>query len=202
MKKINLLLIMLFLVTTTVFVSCDEDDDPQPAKIETVTVDASGYTNWTYFSFEKGTTVEINDFENSTEWDIGFHRYDVRVNCGEAGPGQGGTYATGLTDFSAVIEAPESGYALNDMIEIAVDITSMPPVYETVPGDTVLATWMIFGHGDQGPTYDYSNEIFVIKTADGKYAKIWLKDYFNDTGSSGHITMKYSYQADGSTNLE
>ncbi|PIE88342.1 MAG: hypothetical protein CSA04_02390 [Bacteroidetes bacterium] len=46
------------------------------------------------------------------------------------------------------------------------------------------------------------SEIFVVKTADGKYAKVWLKDYFNADGESGHVTMKYSYQPDGSTKLD
>ena len=98
--------------------------------------------------------------------------------------------------------SPEKDYSLNDMIEIAIDIASMPPVMETVPGDTILAKWINLEYGQNGPEYTFSDEIFILKTADGKYAKIWLKDYFNNEAKSGHVTMKYFYQADGSTELD
>lgn len=185
---------------TFIFTSCEKDDNVIPAN--TVVIDASAYDKWVYFSFDEGSTVDITDYKTSTGWDLGFHRFDVRVNGGTSGPGQGGTYATGETDFNAVTTAPATGYSLNDSISIAIDITSMPPVMETVPGDTVMATWITMQYGDAGPEYLYSNEVFVVKTASGKYAKIQLKDYFNDLGKSGHVNMKYSYQSDGSTQFD
>ena len=204
MKRISFLSAIGLFSLAVVFTSCekDEDNQPQPANTETITIDASAYDKWVYFSFEKGTTVEISDYKTSSEWDLGFHRYDLRVNCGSSGPGQGGTYATGETDFTTVTTAPTSGYALNDSISIAVDVSSMPPVMETVPGDSVLASWVEMTYGQSGPEYTYSDEIFVVKTASGKYAKIWLKDYFSAEGNSGHVTMKYSYQPDGTTKLD
>ncbi|MDP2722695.1 MAG: HmuY family protein [Bacteroidales bacterium] len=204
MKRISFLSAIALFSLSVVFISCgkDEEDQPKPANTETITIDASAYDKWVYFSFEKGTTIEISDYKTSTEWDLGFHRFDLRVNCGTSGSGQGGTYATGKTDYTAVTTAPESGYSLNDSISIAVDMSTIPPVMETVPGDTVLASWVIMTYGQTGPEYTYSNEIFVVKTATAKFAKVWLKDYFNDEGKSGHVTMKYSYQPDGSTKLD
>ena len=193
-------LLIALAIATSIFTSCEKDDNVIPAN--TVVIDASSYDKWVYFSFEAGSTVEIPDYKTSMAWDLGFHRFDVRVNGGTSGPGQGGTFATGETDFNAVTTAPVVGYALNDSISIAVDISSMPPVMETVPGDTVLATWITMHNGMAGPEYHYSNEVFVVKTASGKYAKIQLKDYFNDLGKSGHINMKYSYQSDGSTQFD
>jgi hypothetical protein len=204
MRNVNLLFITSVFSLMMIFTSCEDDGndvrpDPESA---TVTIDASNYTEWVYFSFEEGQTVNISDYSGSMDWDLGFHRYDLRVNCGTSGPGSGGSLATGQTDFNVVETAPSSGYSMNDYIMIAVDVSSMPPVMERVPGDTVLANWISMKHGQMGPEYSYSNETFVIKTADGKYAKIWLKDYFNEDGDGGHITMKYSYQPDGSTKLD
>lgn len=211
MKKINLLVMLALTGSMLMLTSCKEDDDDDndkgggdstgALKVNTVTLDASSYTDWTYFSFGKGEVVSVSDFSTSTGWDIAFHRSDVRVNCGASGPGQGGTYATGQSDFEAVATAPESGYSLNGMIEVAVDISAMPPKMETVPGDSILSGWVEYSMGQGGPTYTYSEEIYIVRTAEGKYVKVWLKDYFNDNSESGHVTMKYAYQSDGSTDL-
>jgi len=202
MKKTSLLLLTALLGSLHFFYACDENDNPILASEGQITIDASDYSTWVYFSFDEDTIIPINDFKNSRNWDLGFNRYNLRVNCGKSGPGNGGTFATGETNFANVLVAPESSYSVNDSIEVVSDISAMPPLMETVPGDTILTNWINRTYNDNGPVYSYSNEIFVIKTAEGKYAKIWLKDYFNDEAESGHVTMKYLYQADGSTNLE
>jgi hypothetical protein len=189
------------------FTSCnkDDDNDTQPQNNDvitgTITIDATAYDKWTYFSFVNEKVVPVTDFSTSSAWDIGFHRQDIRVNCGTSGIGQGGTYNAGKVDFSSVAEAPKTGYLLNNSIEILEEFV-MPPVYVTVPGDTLLAKWISISIGQTGPEYVVSNNIYIIKTADGKYAKIWLKDYFNDNSETGHVTMKYNYQPDGSRKME
>lgn len=201
---LNFATIML-LGIALVFTSCDKKDDPKPVNNDvvsgTITVDATAYDKWVYFSFADEKVVMVTDFSTSSAWDIGFHRQDIRINCGKSGIGQGGTYNAGKVDFTSVAEALETGYALNDSIEI-LEAFVMPPVYVIVPGDTLLAKWIDISYGQSGPEYNYSNNIYVIKTADGKYAKIWLKDYFNDNSETGHITMKYAYQPDGSMKLD
>lgn len=203
-RKLNFLGLVILSGLLT-FTSCKKEEILEPEKsqvvAETTTIDASAYGKWVYFSFKENKVVDISDFTNSLKWDIGFHRQNVRVNCGKSGIGQGGTHDAGKVDFASVKEAPETGYALNDSIKILEEF-SMPPVYVTVPGDTVLAKWIDIHHGQSGPEYNYNDHIYVIKTADGKYAKIWLKNYFDDESTSGHITMKYAYQADSSRKFE
>ncbi|PIE87499.1 MAG: hypothetical protein CSA01_00395, partial [Bacteroidetes bacterium] len=165
----------------------------------TKTFDARAYDKWVYFSFDKGEEVEITDFQNSMEWDIAFHRFDVRVNCGTSGPGQGGSISMGQVNFDAVKTAPTEGYSLNDSISIITEEGNWTnPV--TVPGDTIVGKWLYFT--GPPPQYNITNDIYVIKTAEGKYSKIWLKDYYNDNSQSGFVTMQYFYQKDGSTTLE
>ena len=177
----------------------EENNNSSGTIIEkSITLNASSYDKWVYFSFKEGEVVEISDFSNSNEWDIAFHRMDVRINCGTSGPGSGGTSDLGAISFSSITEAPEIGYALNDSIDI-MESSAMPPVYVTVPGDTVLSgKWVTYTHTESGAVYTVNDHVYVIKTADGKYVKIWLKDYYSEEGNGGYPTMKYAYQSDGS----
>lgn len=199
MKKKLLLIIAVALGAMAFFASCESDDNSTPTpKSKTVVIDATAYDTWTYFSFDADTIIAVSNFLTSTQWDIAFHRSDVRVNCGQSGPGNGGAFSFGKVGFESVFEAPADGYSLNTTINI-LESYKMPPVYITVPGDTLVSKWMtIVTSNTSAPTYLYSDNIYAIRTASGKYAKVWLKDYFNDLGKSGHITMTYKYQPSGS----
>ncbi|PIF05337.1 MAG: hypothetical protein CSA36_07390 [Draconibacterium sp.] len=201
MKHLISLAIMIALITV-VFSCKKEKIKPEPegdSKVETYVVDARAYENWVYFSFDENKEVTIEDFKNSLDWDIAFHRFDVRVNCGTSGIGKGGSISMGKKDFETVEIAPTTGYSLNDSISIV----NKPGGWQdqvTVPGDTVMAKWLHFT--GPPPQYNITNEIYVVKTAKGKYVKVWLKDYYNDNSETGYITMQYFYQKDGSTNLK
>lgn len=203
MKRLLNYTALILLGIAFVFTSCDKEDDPEPfvnneVVTGTITFDATAYDKWVYFSFADTQIVEGNNYVTSSDWDIGFHRFDVRLNCGTSGPGEGGSSNAGKIDFALVTEAPENGYSLNDSIDIMQESGNW--VYEAVPGDTILSSWLTFT--GPPPTYTVNDNIYVIKTANGKYAKIWLKDYYNDNSETGHVTMQYVYQPDGSIKLE
>ncbi len=203
MKHVLKISSVVFIGALLFFTSC-KPDEPKPnndenASVKTVTINAKSYSEWVYFSFSKGKVVDIENFSASMDWDIAFHRFDVRTNCGASGPGNGGTYNAGQIEFESLLVAPDEGYSLNDTISI-IDEDGNWENPTNVPGDTVLATWLTFS--GPPPTYNISNNIYVVKTADGKYAKVWLKDYYNDESQTGYVTMKYFYQADGSKKLQ
>ncbi|PCH71321.1 MAG: hypothetical protein COC06_01410 [Bacteroidales bacterium] len=215
MKKKNLLLLFFVLGILVGFQSCsDDDDDVQPNKAteKEVTIDATAYDKWVYFSFETGEIVgetSVEEKKSGLDWDIAFHRWDIRFNCGESGTGEGGALLSegnvAKTGWDAIIEAPESGYSVDEKLS-AIKVYGQPPVTvdvgrsKIITGDTD-GTWVVFSHTN-GPSYDITNQIFVVKTANGKYAKIWLKQYTNAEKKGGHITMKYSCQSDSSRNLD
>jgi hypothetical protein len=220
MKKLFYLpAIMLSLLAMT-FTSCEKDEtdpepEPEPQVTEAVTgeitLDVSDYSKWIYFSFEEGAKVAesaVLESRDELDWDLAFQRYNVRSNSGESGSGEGGILAAdgkiGKEGWDALIEAPEEGYTEDKIISVMTEF-AMPPVYEDVPGNNVLTggtegTGILFSM----ETYAYSatNQIFVVKTAEGNYAKVWLTDFYNDDSESGHLTFKYCYQTDGSTNLK
>jgi hypothetical protein len=209
-------MLMLFSVS---FVACSDDDDESPLAIEKeVEVEATAFDKWTYFSFKTGKVVGTSGVEETREemdWDIAFHRYDIRTNSGTSGSGKGGAYLAedkiAKTGWDALTSAPTTGYVADGTIKV---ITQYAPetLKADVSGSKVItggpdnlpATWCTFEPGSNGPVYGITNQIFVVKTAEGKYAKVWLKAYQKLVGGrklGGHITMKYAYQEDGSTKL-
>jgi len=191
--------LLFSLVFTVIFITgCEEDSPVEPNAPEgfgkELTIDASGKTNWVYFSFSKGEVVTVTEPAKSTAWDLGLQRYHVCTNSGTSGKGQGGAIDMGDVDFAEIKMAPAEGYTVDDSVAYAGHGGTT-----TYSFNPVLETWATM----QGmpPTFVPSDHIFVVKTADGKYVKLWLQNYYSDEGTSGFITLQYFYQADGSTDL-
>jgi len=206
MKNFKLVLVALMgiLMMTT---SCSKDDDentPSPVDgLKTGDLILSRATeygeDWIYFSFEEGE-VEINDQESSLDWDIAFNRYNVRTNSGTSGNGQGGVYDAGAVDFTSVLAANESGYIVDDSIQILESISNMGPTFITTTGSDVFIGCVV--RINQTGSYETNNHIYVVKTAQGKYAKVWIKGYYSANSEPGFINMKYAYQSGDGMNLE
>lgn len=207
MKKQFLFLSALVISASMIFTSCKKDEETVETTltpgvvVNTLTLNATAYDKWVCFSFDSSRAVTVDNYLTSDKWDIAFHRYDVRVNCGTSGIGMGGTYNAGKVDFNSVTTAPESGYSLNDSIKIYETSPMNGGKEKKVPGDTLLAKWIKYEIGSNGPTFNIFDYIYVVKTAKGKYAKVWLKNYYNESSATGHITMKYAYQTKGSRNF-
>ncbi|MFA8343766.1 MAG: HmuY family protein [Rhodothermaceae bacterium] len=169
------------------------------AQEKTVTIDATSFTDWVYFSFEKGDTLSIVDPSTSDQWDLALMRYHFRTNGGSSGSGQAGVIDLGVVDFDGVKQAQESGYVVDDSISIYSMATH---TYTKIPGSAVLETWVTKDMTTMPPTYSSKNKVFLVKTAKGKYAKLIVENYYNDQAIGGHITFKYFYQPNGSTSLD
>lgn len=209
MKKLKFLAIA-FLAAATVFTGCSKDDDeadsPSTGDLKTADIILSRSTDygndWIYFSFNEGTEVDSTDHANNLGWDIAFNRYNVRTNGGESGMGQGGVVDAGAVDFTEYAEAPENGYVLDDTIQIVKEFTGQGVIYMTSTGNDAFKGCISMEFGNQGPSYIINDHVYVVKTAEGKYAKVWIKSYHSTAGEAGYINMKYAYQADGSRKLQ
>lgn len=210
MKNKKLLLRLLFIALFSgLLISCDdEDDEPRLAESETLTIYTGDYTLWHYFSFEDGevgtgsadpSNSDDAKWKKRTDWDIAFHYKDIRTNSGESGIGEGGMLEASETNFNEVLVAPTSGYTVDNSLEIRLT-AAMPPVYTASTANSVCDGWASYDH-DEG-AWVFAEKVFIVKTTEGKYAKIWLKSFLDEEDNSGTITMKYAYQSDGSTSLE
>lgn len=208
-------MLLMAAMAVTSFSSCggDDDDDnggntpaPDSNKLEMKTVMLSRKTNygndWIYFSLREGKELagitEENHKEN-LDWDLAFNRFNIRTNSGKSGNGKGGALDTGSKDMNSVTVVPEK--------EFIVDVDAMITESFTGSGitecESTLNPCMADAIEFQGPppTYTPSNHIYIVKTADGKYAKVKVLGYHNDEGKSGFVSFQYVIQPNGSRNF-
>ena len=160
---------------------------------------AADTADWVYFSFAKGGEVEGVNEENRQQrldWDLAFNRMVIRTNSGTSGSGKGGALSTGNGDLNEVKEVPADGYTVDTEVTLSGYSAPGGVVGFKVPGNTVLSGAIKFA--GPPPTYTPSNMVYVVRTADGKYAKILIESFHNAEGKSGYMNMKYYYQPDGS----
>ena len=193
---------IVILLSSISFTACSGDDDdkgqPEPeAKAKEVKFEAQSYTEWTYFSFSKGDFVTVDQANYATDmsWDIAFLRFNIRTNGGESGKGQGAALDTKETDFSKVIAIPSTGFITDSKIS-AMASGGMPPKYVETAGSSVFKVGENQGWANYAPPtgpWTFNNNVFIIRTADGQYAKLIMKSFLNDEDKSGHITFEYVY---------
>jgi len=158
-----------------------------------VEIDASSYTNWVYFSFSTGQVVDIDDPQNSDEWDLGLMRNHFRTNSGLSGNALGGAYvdstATWTESWESITEVPNDAIFYADgMLNTIYDLSTHE--FSEAPGSLVLETWG-WVDLDNNYQFNYNNFIFFIRTANGEYVKFWPYSYYNDQDVSGHISIAY-----------
>ena len=202
------------------FTSCSKEDDkkpdpapapaPQGAK-EVKDLDASDQQKWVYFSFTKGTVVEItNPKTTDDDWDIAFNRYNIRTNGGVSGKGEAEVVNTNSKDFAAVTKAPAEGYEKDKKFtEVGRPAPgqTQPSITEVEKNPVISGTVMVENskgwynynrpkQGENTPHFDITKYVYVIKTAKGnKYVKIQLTSYTksDQPDKSGFITFTYDF---------
>jgi hypothetical protein len=183
MKKLVLLSGIIFVA----LIACKKEANLKPIQSQTFEVNSTKSTVWKYFSFAKNDTVTVTDPANSSDWDLAFQRYRIKTNGGLSGNGMGSaaySYKKGQAGFDALnIVAIQQGYAS----------------YIVNPA---LYTWFTLEFATQGTQIVPSDDVYIVKTGTGKYAKVWLKSYYSATNLSGYVTFQYKYQPDGSKNLQ
>ncbi len=168
-----------------VFGLSDLEPRVQPAQVsgpDTVTLDARNADRWTLLDLATG---QIETTGNA--WDIGVRRHRLAVNGGDGFSGNAGVIRLEIP-FEQVFEAPTDGYASSRV---------------TPGGDTVSAVL------DEWYSYDFFSHLlepdpvtFVLRTADGRYAKLRILGYYCPGPEPGCMTIEYVYQGDGSRRLE
>lgn len=148
---------------------------------DTVTIDARAEDRWVRFDLGRGMVAEPGD-----AWDIAVKRYRLAVNGGDGFAGRGGVLRLDRP-FPEVGEAPADGYASSRV---------------TGGGDTVNAVL------DGWYAYSWLSHLlrpepatFVVRTHDGRYAKLAVLGYYCPGPEPGCLTIEYAYQGDGSRRL-
>ncbi len=201
-KKVTLLLSLALSVAA--FSSCGKKSTDTPnqggLKVQehTQSHKSTSETDWVYFSFVTGKEVEGVTEESRltrTDWDIAFNGVYIRTNSGLSGSGKGGALKTDKKSLAAVTEAPTVGYATDEAIKLKRFMGKMVEFDST--GNPVLQEAVQYFVPPMPPKYVLNDHVFVVRTAEGKYAKVLFISYANERGENGHVTMQYVYQPDG-----
>lgn len=187
---------------TFIFGACSnkKDDNSGNGTLEVKTVsniDASGLNgHYTLFSFKTGATVSISD-SATAKWDIGFRSTSVILNSGISGPGEAGVVIKDAL-FDAVTTADATGYAEDSNNGFAISSGSGNGWYN---------------YTGENPTNPHvilpiPGKVFVVRTADNKYAKFEILSYYKNapanptqTETPRFFTINYVYQSNGSTTI-
>jgi hypothetical protein len=150
------------------------------------TVDARSKEMWMYFDFSRGSVVPV-DNPQTEDWDLSIRRHVIRTNGGATNPnGQAALLAMEGQDFNAVTSVPEKS-------EFVSDVRDKKRLY---PYNPVVDKWY---------NYSYTTNVllpkpmvYLVRTQDGKYAKMRIVSYYCKGNISGCMTIEYVYQGDGS----
>lgn len=203
------------LFTALFIASCSDDDGKKPSEPGHVKeLESKGFATWTYYSFEKGfeTPIGVGSTDPKTgddakwakrsDWDIAFNRYNIRTNGGASGEGKGGVLVVEGVNFSDLSKAPEKGYVVDVKKKVYIKMPPMGPQDMAMVGMSPVSSWVkiaMKGPGVYNTTINPT--LFVLKTATGKYVKVYMKNYKNAKGKNGYLSFDYSYQKDGSTSF-
>jgi len=206
MKNMKMKNVKINLLATAIVVagliSCGKEEVPAPPPTSPISVTDSVQAafspqgDFTYFNFKNNAIVPATD-SNSTNWDFAFRYVNIIVNSHASGPGNAGVITeTGIYDDFKM--APESGYA-----------------YDTTSTKTAINA----NYGDPNAWYLYDNTVhnltpvagkfFVFRTSDNHYVKMEILSVTTDVPftnptppTSIWYKFRYTYQPDGTTNLQ
>ena len=152
-----------------------------PAASEPVTytvtdLDARGEgEHFTFYSLRENRVVPVAD-SASADWDLAFRSTTILANGGASGPGEGAVAVLQDTTFAAVTAAPADDAFVQDR---GTDKTET-----AIPG----------GAGNGWYDYDFVSGIvaprpavLVVRTADGRYAKVEVLSYYQGAPSMDEI---------------
>ena len=155
---------------------------------------------FTLFSFKTGAVVDQADLATN-KWDLGFRGTTIIVNSPTSGTGTSQVQLlSGI--FDELKEAPVDGYKSDD---------SNATVKYAIPTGSGSGWYTATGGAPGVPTVikPIAGKIIVVKTADGRYAKMEILSYYKDaptnptgTEPSRYYTFRYVYQPNDTRSFE
>jgi hypothetical protein len=143
----------------------------------TITLDARDPERWARLDLSRAALVD-----DASQWDLAARRFRLIVNGGPGFAGAAGVISV-EGDYDTIDVAPATGYQVSAI---------------SVGGDTVnsvLARW--YDYGFFSHLLSPKDVAYVLRTADGKYAKFRILGYYCPGAEPGCLTIKYTYQGDG-----
>lgn len=158
----------------------------------TIVIDAPSYYDWTYYSIEQGSIVDISNPENSLDWDFAIQRKHIKTNGGLSGLGDGGAFVdssiTWIDEWENINELPQNIVLETDTLlgDFYNPITHM---FEEGVKNPALNSW---GWFDENYHLNVTHYALFILAANGQdIIKFWPYNYYNQNGQGGNISIRY-----------
>jgi HmuY protein len=165
-----------------------------------LTVDASSQSAFTYVNLETGQVVSVTDPSTSTDWQLAFRRFEVRLNGGVSGPGSvvGFNLANNenATDDQIVQFTPENQLATFE----AVGTADVPAADQFVEDGLVPnpASWFFFNPAISNLSADPSQAWKMDLGNDG-YALFRVAALTLDGSGQALATVTFEWRLQGTT---
>jgi hypothetical protein len=198
LQKLSLVTIGSFVI----MLSCKKDDVTvkDPVKADTVknlaadptTVSTTGQPlstgKYTFYSFKNG--IVANTDSATTKWDMAFKATTILTNGGTSGIGQGGaSVLSGIFDEIQTVSS-STVFAQDAKTAFAIPTGSGKGWYNYDGATNIISP--------------IAGKVLIVKTADGKYAKVEILSYYKDapiapsgSNSSRYYTFRFVYQPNG-----
>ena len=144
--------------------------------------------DWQYFSLAAGSVVSATQ-SNTTSWDIAFKGYYVKLNGGVSGKGKGEALKTESKDFETVKETIVVGFEKDKEVSFSNrdGSTTKEKISPVLTGGFGSTTGTInlnpANMKEWGGVYAPNKWVYIIKTADGKYAKVQVTDFYKEVSN-------------------
>ncbi len=209
MRKSVILAIVSF--ATIFFISCEKDSAdlvvqtaitntvnslPADTIVAIVNGRPVGAGKYAFYSLESNAIVASAD-SNSKKWDIGFRGTSIIINGGNSGPGNGGGFIYNGTFEELKTISADSTFKVDNA----------PTFY------AISSAWYSYNQPVNLITPS-PGKILVIRTANGKYAKLEILNYYKGgvtpaasasdaekIAKQRYFTFRFTYQSNGSKNF-
>lgn len=146
---------------------------PEEIVRDTLTVDARDETRWRYVSLATGGSVGPAD-----RWDLAIRRFTIVPSDA--------AIDLGAVQFEEVRDAPRGPWT--------------PTAFAPDTANAALRRWYRYGFFSHLLTP--AGNVYAIRTADRRYAKIEILSYYCPGPIAGCLTFRYAYQPDGTVRLD
>ena len=155
---------------------------------------ATSATEWLYFDFESGQMVTPTDPLTDNSWDIALQRFKVKINGGNSGNGANSLLPIIGQSFDSLTATPSAfSGAITDRSDAGDGDDACRPAEGT------LYAYLDSTFTGNGCWFRYENTQLIVrdvtyvhKTHGNRYYKVRFFNYYSSTGTSGHITFRFS----------
>ena len=183
---------------------CQRDADfnnQEEGSITKTCVKATNASNWVYYKLSSKSAVAITSPTTSTDWDLAFQRFRIKLNGGVSGPGRASLLTvSGVSSFDSANKA-NSGDYLNDQ-NFSTSYTSTSACYTAGGINYAFLNDFTSATGSANNcwfTYSVSthklspkDQYYFFTDAGGSYYKLKITNYYSESGSSGYISFDWA----------